>query len=198
MLRTHHKHSLLLQWMIAGLLAPLSLIAADIPQTGPIPFEAYDKDNNGKISPQEFVETQNQRRKMRIEAGLPLGGLANAPGFTFFDTNGDNQITPDELAQGQANRQNQQAGRGMGQGMGGGRNMPAFSDFDLNGNGSIEHDEFYDARAKRMYDRADQGFPMRNAASAPSFEEIDSNQDKKISPEEFKAHQLQHRRMRQQ
>ena len=39
----------------------VNVLAADIPMRGPIPFEAFDKDGNKMISPQEFVETQNQR-----------------------------------------------------------------------------------------------------------------------------------------
>ncbi|MCW8956866.1 MAG: EF-hand domain-containing protein, partial [Gammaproteobacteria bacterium] len=89
-------------------------------------------------------------------------------------------------------------GMGMGQGMGRGRNMPEFSEFDLNNDGVLHKEEFYEARAKRMYLRADEGFPMKNAASAPSFEDVDTDNDGKVTQEEFAAHQLSHRRNRQQ
>ncbi|MBL8251232.1 MAG: hypothetical protein JNK31_06160, partial [Candidatus Competibacter sp.] len=46
-----------------------------------------------------------------------------------------------------------------------------------------------DARAKRLGDRARQGYPMRNAGNAPSFEQIDRNGDGSISAGEFSAHQ---------
>jgi len=46
-----------------------------------------------------------------------------------------------------------------------------------------------------MRQRAAQGYRMRNAANAPTFESIDTDADGKITPEEFSAHQAM---MRQQ
>ena len=38
---------------------------------------------------------------------------------------------------------------------------------------------------------------MKNAASAPAFEDVDSNGDGKVTQKEFAAHQASHRKMMQ-
>ena len=209
----HPKSHIALLLTMTFVVAPAA-VAAELPLKGPIPFKTFDSDDNKVISPEEFVSVHNQRRRMQFDAGMrPRHG----PGFTYFDLNGDNQITEDELQQGRkqwrAERGNMPGqgggmGRGMGQGMGPGqgmgrgmgmnrgRNMPSFEDFDLNGDGVLKKTEFYDARAKRMFQRAEQGYPMRNAASAPPFEMIDTNRDGSVTKEEFAAHQAEHQRMR--
>ena len=189
--------------------------AADIPLRGPIPFESFDADGNKMISPQEFVQTHNQRKKMRADANMPMGRMSDDQAFTYFDTNGDNQISAEELEAGRAAmRQGMQRGRGpgmgpgmgpgpgrgMGRGMGPGmyrgRQMPAFDDYDQNGDDSLSSEEFYEGRAQRMRQRAEQGYLMRNSANAPDFESIDTNADGKITPEEFAAHQAERLQMR--
>lgn len=195
------KHKQQLSLALISLLSPLILHAADIPLTGPIPFEAMDKNRDKAISPEEYISAYNQRKKMQQKAGLRHS--MNQPGFLFFDVNGDSKISALELSDGRIRMRQQNSGTGraigqrQGMGMGRGRNMPDFSDFDLNNDGVLHKEEFYEARAKRMYLRADEGFPMRNAASAPAFEEVDSNGDGKVTTDEFKAHQQQHRQMRQ-
>lgn len=87
-------------------------------------------------------------------------------------------------------------GAGPGRGMGGpgmGRNMPAFADFDTNGDGSLTEQEFNEAKGKRIQERAQQGYQMRNLATAPTFATIDSNGDGRVDPQEFAAAQAQHR-----
>ncbi|MGC9351614.1 MAG: hypothetical protein ACP5D3_06455, partial [Sulfurovum sp.] len=84
----------------------------------------------------------------------------------------------------------------MGQGKmkpGKGMQMPQFSDYDLNSDGMISKKEFQEAREKRMGKRAGEGRMLQNAGDAPSFEEIDTNKDKKITPDEFQSHQQQMR-----
>ena len=90
---TARKMSFLLLSMTT--MAVSSVLAADIPLFGPIPFENFDKDDNKIISPQEFVDTHNLRKKMRTDAGMSPG--FSGRDFVFFDTDGDSQITPDEL-----------------------------------------------------------------------------------------------------
>jgi Ca2+-binding EF-hand superfamily protein len=191
-----------------------SVQAADIPLRGPVPFDSFDKNGDKMISPQEFVETHNQRKKMRADANMPMGRMPGNQAFTDFDTNGDNLISAEELEAGrnamrqqagpmrQGPRQNGPSGMrrgmapGMGRGMGRGMQMPTFEDFDLNGDGELLSDEFYEARAQRMRQRAEQGYMMRNAANAPSFEMIDTNADGKISPDELSAFQAMRQQMR--
>jgi Ca2+-binding EF-hand superfamily protein len=179
--------------------------AAEIPMRGPIPFEAFDKDGNKMISPQEFVEVHNERKKMLSDANMPPPRKQRD--FTYFDANSDNQISPDEL-QGvrgdcMGKWQNMppagpygQRPRGMGRGMDQRRTPPKFADFDLNGDGALLKEEFYEARGQRMRERAEQGYSMRNAANAPPFERVDVNRDGKITPQEFSDYQAAHTRMR--
>jgi hypothetical protein len=85
-------------------------------------------------------------------------------------------------------------GYGMGPGMMGpgmmgpgmGRNMPAWATFDSNDDGRISETEFQQARAERQRQRAQQGYPMRGAASAPSFGDLDSDGDGSIGPDELR------------
>lgn len=197
--------------IIPGVLLAVTLQAAEIPLRGPVPFEAFDKDGNKMISPQEFVETHNLRKKMRADANMPPSRMPNEPAFTYFDSNADNQISAEELNAARNAMQQQRGGmrqgmppqgraggmdQGQGQGMNRGRQMPGFADFDLNGDGVLVANEFYEARAKRMSQRAEQGYPMRNSANAPPFEALDSNRDGKVTADEFSAHQATHMQMR--
>ena len=169
--------------------------SAEIPGRGPIPFNAIDLDGNGTISAQEFDTVHQQRMSARAAEGRPMRGMANGHSYADFDTDSNGQLTPEELAAGQqAQMQKRQAmGMGQGQGQGRGRNMPAFADFDLNADGYLVEDEFYEARNIRVSERAKQGYQMRGLANAPSFADIDMNGDGKVSPQEFSAHQAQHR-----
>lgn len=38
---------------------------------------------------------------------------------------------------------------------------------------------------RRTRQRAQQGYPLRNAANAPAFEQIDSDGEEKVTPAEF-------------
>jgi Ca2+-binding EF-hand superfamily protein len=95
-------------------LSTAGAFAADMPLRGPIPFDSFDADGNKMISPQEFVETHNQRKKMRTDANMPMGRMFDDQAFTYFDTNGDNLISPEEL---EAGRKAMQQRSGMQQGM---------------------------------------------------------------------------------
>lgn len=170
---------------------------AEIPARGPIPFNAIDLDGNGSVSAQEFNTVHQQRMSARAAEGRPMRGMAGGHSYADFDTDGNGQLTPDELAAGQQiqmqKRQAMGMGQGQGQGMGRGRNMPEFTDFDLNADGYFVEDEFYEARDKRISERARQGYPMRGLANAPSFAEIDTDGDGRVNSQEFAAHQAQHR-----
>ena len=170
---------------------------AEIPGRGPIPFNAIDLDGNGTISAQEFDTVHQQRMSARAAEGRPMRGMANGHSYTDFDTDDNGQLTPDELAAGQhvqmQKRQAMGMGQGQGQGMGRGRNMPAFADFDLDADGYLVEDEFYEARDLRVSERAKQGYQMRGLANAPSFTNIDTDGDNRVSQQEFAAHQAQHR-----
>jgi Ca2+-binding EF-hand superfamily protein len=72
--------------------------------------------------------------------------------------------------------------------------MPArgpipFAAFDGDGNGLISEQEFHARRAQRMAAREAEGRPMRGAASAPSFLELDTNADGQLTQDELAAGQ---------
>lgn len=174
----------------------------DIPTRGPIPFTAYDKDGNSLISEQEFNAVRGERMAARAATDRPMRGAAGAPSFSEFDTNGDGQLTQEELAAGQRAQMEKRRGmgrgqsRGMGQGMR--RSMPSFPEYDLDGDGKILEKEFSEARSKRTNERAQQGYQIRNFGQAPSFTDIDVDGNGEISAEEFAAHQSQRRKQRAQ
>ena len=78
--------------------------------------------------------------------------------------------------------------RGMG------KNMQTFADCDLNGDGTITEEEFTKARSARIAKRAQEGRQMKNLANAPSFDDIDVDDNGGIDPDEFAAHQAEHRK----
>lgn len=172
----------------------------EIPSQGPMTFSAFDRNEDGSVTEDEYNAARAERIAARAAQGAPMRGAANAPTFADFDQNGDGRMTPDEFtATRQAHTQGrpgQAPGGGMapGMGRGPGDNMPTFIELDLNADGTLTEEELYNARAQRMRARAQQGYPMRNAASAPTFEQIDTNGDQVVTPDELAAAQSQHRR----
>ena len=69
-----------------------------------------------------------------------------------------------------------------------------FAAYDLDGDGRIPEDEFLKAQSNRISERSQAGYPMRNIGNMAVFGDIDANRDGFISPDEFSAHQAQHRR----
>ncbi len=114
----------------------------------------------------------------------PAMDMMTAPVFADFDTDGNGCVNADEFAAGWNKRRAANA------------NMPAFSAFDTDQDGFISEQELADGRAKRIAERAAEGRRMRNVGKAASFAEIDANNDGKIDPEEFAAHQMQDRQQR--
>lgn len=185
----------------AGLLIPLSMLlvsvnvySQNIPDRGPIPFAAYDKNQDGVISSNEFKSARAERLAKRSAQGRP--GPVSEPSFAMFDTNKDGRLSRAELKAGQQKQMQKRRGQGRGMGQGGGmgqgrgmNNMPTFASFDLNGDGKIVEKELIEARNKRISARAKQGFQMRNAGKSPLFSNLDLNKDGAISPKEFAQHQ---------
>jgi hypothetical protein len=66
-----------------------------------------------------------------------------------------------------------------------------FSAYDTNHDGSVSEQEFNAVRSQRLLQKAEEGRPMRGAATAPSFADLDSNKDGKLSPEELAQGQQQ-------
>jgi len=173
-------------------------------QHGPVPFSVFDMDQNGSISETEFYSVRQQRMAAKASEGKKMKCMASAPSFADLDTNGDGQLSPEELSAGQkahmgkCQEMGQGAAKGMGMhgkgmhGKGMKGNMPAFPDFDLDGDGVITEVEFNEAHAKRMSEMAAKGHQMKHAGEAPGFSGIDSNGDGGISAQEFSDHQAAH------
>ena len=73
--------------------------------------------------------------------------------------------------------------------------MP-FEVYDLNQDGVVTAEEHAQVRRDRQAIRARSGYPMRNAASAPSFEQIDTDKSDSISREELSTWHTQRMRNR--
>ena len=79
---------------------------------------------------------------------------------------------------------------GMHHPKGKGHNMPTFAEVDANADGYIVAEELYQMHGKRMAARAAEGRKLKNART-PDFEKFDLDDDGKLTPEEFAAHQAE-------
>jgi Ca2+-binding EF-hand superfamily protein len=154
------------------------------PLQGPIPFEAFDLDGSGGISPQEFDEVHARRDQEREKAGL--SPFRPGRSFSSIDADGNGAIDRAELeAVHGARGGGQGRGPGGGKGPGPGGGPPAFSEFDLDGDGAITEKEFIDARTKRIAERVREGRMMSGLPTAPGFSDLDADGSGSVTPEEF-------------
>ncbi len=111
-------------FLTAAILTSLALAA------GPMGFEDFDADNDGKVTAEEFSAQQAKNMQERAQSGAPMRNAGNAPGFGQMDQNGDGIMTREEFNAHRANRMRQRTvpaqrkgmGQSRGQGMGMGRN----------------------------------------------------------------------------
>lgn len=68
---------------------------------------------------------------------------------------------------------------------------PGYSELDANSDDAVTAEEFNTFRAERMAARAEAGGKMKNAKNAPTFEDLDLDDDGNLSAEEFAEHQSQ-------
>jgi len=178
--------------VLAGCLVISGVQAKEGSGNGPAPFSVFDMDENGFISEAEFYSVREQRMAARASEGKKMRCAKYAPSFADLDTDGDGQLSPEELTAGQKAHMGKckEMGHADGKGMKG--NMPQFSDFDLDGDGVIVETEFNEAHAKKMSEMAASGHQMKHAGDAPGFAGIDTNDDGEISEQEFSDHQAAH------
>lgn len=190
--------------VLGGFVLSVSVQAKEGSGHGPAPFSVFDMDENGFVSEEEFNSVRQQRMAARASEGKKMRCAKYAPSFADLDTDGDGQLSPEELTAGQKqHREKCQStgkgeGKGHGQGHGQGKGMkgemPSFSDFDLDGDGVISESEFNEGHAKHMSKMAAEGHQMKHAGEAPGFSGIDTNGDGEISEQEFADHQAEHRK----
>lgn len=192
------KYSLsagLLAALLCGLLSPAAL-ADKLPLRGPLPFAAYDRNENGSISEKEFAALRRERMEARIARARARVDTTSARAFERMDADGNGQLSSEELEAGQKSRRERHKGMAMdcGPGRGMTRQRPAFAAFDLDADGGIVEEEFYTVRNNRIRERMAQGRRMRHLPQAPTFADLDSDGDGKISAAEFAGHQpMMHR-----
>ncbi len=100
----------------------------DIPDRGPIPFEAFDGDDNGYVSQDEFNRAHEQRFQNRAAQQRPRRYMNQPPDFSSIDADSDGRLNRNEIQAHQRERQefrqqqrmDRRYGGGQGPGTGGG------------------------------------------------------------------------------
>ncbi|MBK1721489.1 EF-hand domain-containing protein [Thiocystis violacea] len=143
----------------------------------PMRFATLDQDGNGIVSEYEFDRVQAR------SAGA--GTQASTYSFGAMDTNGDGQLSADEVANASPARQRRGPGMVPGGNRPPGQDSLGFADFDENGDERISENELYRARAARLVERAQRGDPTSNLPNEPTFGQMDLNGDALIDRQEF-------------
>jgi Ca2+-binding EF-hand superfamily protein len=148
---------------------------------------------------QKYKGMQVQGRGMGM--GLRQNCIKDQPTFAEYDLNNDGAITQKELEAAREKRMNQKAKEGKMLRNAG--NAPAFATMDKNNDGILNQEEFRLHQTEQMRNKGNcvgncpgQGKRSgNNVGNAPTFADIDTNNDGSISQEEFRLHQSQRRGM---
>jgi Ca2+-binding EF-hand superfamily protein len=159
------------------------------------------------MTPQERQKYKSMRGQGQgMGKGMRMGQncMMNKPTFAQFDLNNDGVITQKELEEARAKRMSQNAKDGKMLRNAG--NAPAFGTMDINKDGILDQEEFRLHQTGQMKMK-NKGYCAgncpgkgrrsgNNAGNAPSFADIDTNNDGSISQEEFRFHQSQRMKMK--
>lgn len=151
---------------------------------------------------QKYKGLRGQGQGMGQGMGMGQNCMMNQPEFAEFDLNNDGGITQKELEEARAKRMDQKAKEGKMLRNAG--NAPAFATMDKNNDGIINQEEFRLHQTEQMKmnkkgncianncpNKGTGTRSGRNARNAPTFADIDTNNDGTISQEEFRIHQEQ-------
>lgn len=72
-------------------------ILSEFSENEAMPFDNYDRDSNGLISKQEFIQVNNEHFEAIIAQGYSLGDTGNAPSFLAIDKDKDGQLSENEF-----------------------------------------------------------------------------------------------------
>jgi len=80
---------------------------------GPMPFEAFDRDDDDRVTRQEQRLTHDERQRYRAMQGRPVRDVDLDARFDAIDTDGDGVVSRDELAAWQAMHRQQRMSGGL-------------------------------------------------------------------------------------
>ena len=155
---------------------------------------------------QSMTPEERQKYKSMRGQGMSMGQncMKNQPTFTEYDLNNDGAITQKELEEARTKRISQKAKEGKMLRNAG--KAPAFATMDKNKDGILNQEEFRLHQAAHMKMRNKRNCITNNCpnkcrgkgtrsgnnrGNAPTFSDIDTNNDGTISQEEFRIHQSQ-------
>ena len=102
--------------------APLAAADPEIPARGPVPFESFDVEGSGSVSPDEFDVVRSERMRIRTQEQHQYRHMGDAPAHADTYRNRNGGIDRDELQAHQRERaeqryrmrhQNQERNHGM-------------------------------------------------------------------------------------
>ena len=133
-------------------------------------IEKFDTDKSGTISEEEFDTGRAARIQKMVSMGRRMKNMGQAPMFADMDTDSDGELSSDEMkaameahrAKRRAMRESRRAMRGSMMGQGSGRHP---------------YCKHHKGKGRHM--------------QPPAFEDIDTNKDGMISPEEFAQHKAE-------
>ena len=178
---------------------------------GSVPVDdrpAFREEMQKRMQSMSMEERQKymQTKGMGMGKGIMAGGkncMKQMPMFEDYDLNSDGKITQSELEEARTKRMSDKAKEGKM--LRNAKKAPAFATMDINHDGTIDKNEFR-IHQKEQIQMKNKGICVgncpskgmgkgtglgKNAENAPTFADIDTNNDGTISKEEFRVHQTQ-------